>query len=178
MGEGKRKRAARAMMEQIRDTYFDMLGEPGKHGAPLNRPQMLALLVEKAMLLGGFDEDEQNQLVELMEEVEHRLDTMQPIGEVAQRVVDKIPEPPKRPIDPERMRLVEERGRSVAEFVKRIVGNELGWIVLLFATGDAPELTYLSNCAREDCVKLLREYIDVLDQRHDFPAGVLTQKPH
>jgi hypothetical protein len=165
MGEAKRKRAVSAMMEQIRDTYFDMLGEPARRGAPINRPQMLALLNEKAMLLGGFSQDEADELVELMEAIEERLDSMQPIGKVAERVVQRLPEPPKQPIDPDRMREIEERGRLVATLVGNAVGNEFGWIVLVFATGDRPELTYLSNCARDDCIRLLRESIDVLEQR-------------
>jgi len=144
-------------------------------------------------LLGGFSEDEQDQLIGLMEQIGGRRDTMQPIGEVAERVVARIPRPPpasapasaragwaglasSRPIDPERMRLVEERGRMVARWISEALGNELGWIVLVFGTGDASELTYLSNCPRDDCVRLLREYTEVLAERQDFPPGVLTQR--
>jgi hypothetical protein len=200
MGEAKRKRASAeaakraqgAMLEQIRDTYFDMLGEPAQHGAPLNRPQLLGLLIEKAFLLDGFNEDEQNQLIALMEEVDRRVDEamratgMQPIGDVVQRVIARLPLPPapqqlppgeKLPIDPDRMRNVEERARAVGKVVGEMVGN-LGFIVLLFETDARPELSYIANCDRGDCVNVLREFIHVLADRRDFPPETLSRRPN
>jgi hypothetical protein len=185
MGESKRKRVIRAMMQGVVDGLWDALGTPQQQGLPLTRVDLLALLFEKALLLRGLSEAEADQLVERLEEID-RLATeagmLRPEteGEREHFPAEKFPPwpaPPKREIDPERMRVIEERGRMSAAFVGNAV-KDLGWVVLLFELGDRPELTYLTNCNRDDVVAMLDEFRGVLARRHDFPPGVLTQKPN
>jgi hypothetical protein len=185
MGEGKRKRAIRAMMQSMVDTLWDALAGPQQQGLPLTRVDLLALLMEKALLLKGLSEPEADKLVERMEEIGRlaaEAGVLQPEaeGEREHFPAEKFPpwQPaPKPPIDPERMRQIEERGRLIAAFVGN-AAKDLGWVVLLFGVGDRPELTYQTNCNRDDVVALLDEFRGVLAMRRDFPPGVLTQKPN
>jgi hypothetical protein len=185
MGESKRKRAMRAMMQSIVDTLWDALSGPQQQGLPLTRVDLLALLMEKALLLKGLSEPEADKLIELMEEISRRATDAGMLrpeveGEREHFPAEKFPPwpaPPKREIDPERMRELEERGHYIAAFVGN-AAKGLGWVVLLFELGDRPELTYLTNCNRDDVIEMLDEFRGVLARRHDFPPGVLTQKPN
>ena len=184
MGDAKRKRAFRAMMQSIVDSCWDMLSVPKSQGAPLDRVDLLTLLFEKALLLKGLSEAEQDKLLELMEEIDRRATKagmLKPDDEAEpdnwRQVADALPENLKPPIDPDRMRNIEERGQIIAQFVGN-AAKGLGWVVIVFETGNRPELTYLSNCAREDIVKLLDEFKGVLRQRRDFPPGVLSRRPN
>jgi hypothetical protein len=183
MGESKRKRAIRAMMQGVVDTLWEALSGPQQQGLPLTRVDLLALLFEKALLLKGLSEAEADRLIERIEEID-RLATAAGMlrpeaeGEREHFPTEKFPPWPaaKREIDPERMRAIEGR----AQYIARLVGSaaqDLGWVVLLFELGDRPEMTYLTNCNRDDVVKLLDEFRGVLTQRRDFPPGVLTQRP-
>jgi hypothetical protein len=180
MGESRRKRAFAAMMEQIRDSHFDMLGAPAKQGAPLDRVELLGLLIEKAMLLGdGFTEPERDRLVAMLEAIDEKVGAaMQPIGAVAERVVESMRTSgeggsgrAKVPLDPERLRLVEERAREVGEAIWPIVRphKTLGFVLLMFEIGDRAETTYLSNCNRRDILTFLREYTDQMARGLDWP---------
>jgi hypothetical protein len=191
MGEAQRKRRARraqtAMMQQVVDSYFDMLSVPQRQGAPFGPADMLALLLEKAMLLGGFDEREKDRLINLLEEIERRMDdadflvpderepdNWRQVGEVMPPAAQQAA---KMPIDPERMALIEERARLIAAFVDSETKG-LGWCVLLFELGDRPELTYVSNCNRDDMREALTEFLAVISAGQDFPPGTLTQRPN
>jgi hypothetical protein len=186
MGEDKRKRVMRAMMQGVVDGLWEALAEPERKGLPLTRVDLLALLFEKAMLLKGLSEPEADRLIEILEEVDRRATEAGMLRPDVEREREHFPAPkfpppppPKRgpPIDPERMRQIEERGRYIAAFVGN-AAKDLGWVVLLFELGDRPELTYLSSCNRDDIVAMLDGFRGVLTQRRDFPPGVLTQKPN
>jgi hypothetical protein len=184
MGEDKRKRAIRAMIQTVVDGLWEALAAPERDGMSLTRVDLLALLFEKAFLLKGLTEPEADKLIKRIEEID-RLATeagmLRPEaeGEREHFPAEKFPPWPaaKREIDPERMSVIEERGRHIAAFVGN-AAKDLGWVVLLFGLGERPELTYLSNCRRDDVVDMLDEFKDVLTQRRDFPPGVLTQKPN
>jgi hypothetical protein len=71
------------------------------------------------------------------------------------------------PVDPERIRLMEQTardiaaalGRATAQNNKKFAGEKWGFALFLFSFGERGEMTYVSNADREDMIKMLLEFI-------------------
>jgi hypothetical protein len=86
----------------------------------------------------------------------------------------------KPAIDPGRMAALEKAAQLLAALIGDVISEtrEVGFLLMLFSTGDRPEMTYISNCERGDVLDMLHEYFSVLEQRLDAPPGVLTRPLH
>ena len=67
-----------------------------------------------------------------------------------------------RDIDPKVLHNIEEQardlGRTIDRGLQERLGQRVGFAVLIFSF-DGPELTWLSNAARPDMLKVLRELV-------------------
>lgn len=60
--------------------------------------------------------------------------------------------------------------RDIADNVKEKVGDDYGFMVMVFPWGeDMRTAHYISNARREDMIKALREKADVLEAKIDVP---------
>ena len=63
--------------------------------------------------------------------------------------------------------------REIADYVKNKIGDKYGFMVLVFPFGAEPNVAhYISDAAREDMIKVLRNKADVLEARLDI-AGTI-----
>ena len=60
--------------------------------------------------------------------------------------------------------------RMIADDIEKKVGDKYGFVVLIFpfGSGDDRATDYISNCHREDIIKVLRENADVLENNLDI----------
>ena len=59
--------------------------------------------------------------------------------------------------------------RDIAKDIKRKVGQNYGFMVLVFPFSDGIKTAnYISNCSRSDMIKALREKADVLENGLDI----------
>jgi hypothetical protein len=82
----------------------------------------------------------------------------------------------KPPIDRERLAELERTARRLARVISASIPPDAGFCLNIFATGNAPESTYVSNCCREDVIAFLREFVDTLARGGDHPPYVLSRK--
>lgn len=69
-----------------------------------------------------------------------------------------------KPVDPEKMRMMEAKAREIGEVLGRAVKapgethGKFGFVLMLLSY-DGPEFTYISNVERAGMVKTMQEFI-------------------
>jgi hypothetical protein len=79
-----------------------------------------------------------------------------------------------RPVDPQRLHGMEQTARDIGRIIGDAInqaGTGMGFMLLLFSF-EGPEATYISNGARDDMVKALRE---LLERFEDGTADELSR---
>ena len=70
---------------------------------------------------------------------------------------------------------VERAAQEVAQRIGGAFPPGWGFALLAFSFGERGYLTHVSNCNRQDLVRVLRETADVLEAGKDAPPGVVGQ---
>lgn len=68
----------------------------------------------------------------------------------------------------------EAKAREIAAYLKEQAPKGWGFICILAETNGGQGLTYISDCQRQDIIKMLRSTAEVLEARKDSPA----EEPH
>lgn len=61
--------------------------------------------------------------------------------------------------------------RTIKPAIARMFGASVGFALVIFDFGEKGDMAYLSDCQREDMVKLVREWLALLE------AGLTTEPP-
>jgi hypothetical protein len=73
----------------------------------------------------------------------------------------------KKPLDMEFMRQLEETtrqvGQAIGDWLREKFDRKIGFCFMMFGFGDSSEFTYISNAAREDMIRTMRELADKLE---------------
>jgi len=67
---------------------------------------------------------------------------------------------PDAPIPEDLRETMNDIGRTLDKTINAFVDRPMGFILLAFDIGDAGTTSYISNCDREDCVKLMKEFVE------------------
>lgn len=51
-------------------------------------------------------------------------------------------------------------GHTLDNVINAAVDRPMGFILLAFDIGDSGTTSYISNCDREDCIKLMQEFVE------------------
>jgi hypothetical protein len=72
-----------------------------------------------------------------------------------------------QPINPIKMKYLEQHAREIGEIVGRVINRpgykEFGFALMLFSFA-GPELTWISSAEREDMIKVLKEFQQRLEE--------------
>lgn len=67
---------------------------------------------------------------------------------------------PDAPIPEDIRETMNDIGRTLDKTINAVSDRPMGFILLAFDIGDSGTTSYISNCDREDCVKLMREFVE------------------